>query len=268
MAVVGDKVTEASEGFVVNLTNPSNVTIADGKGVCTVTDNDLPPTLKVNSSTVIEGNAATTANFTITLSAPSVQTVTVKYATANGTATAPADYTAKALTILTFAPGETTKTVPVTIVGDTRDEVTESFKLVLSAPTNAAIALGTGTCTITDDDPAPSITISNATATEPDTGTRAVIFTVRLSAASGQTVTVKYATANGTTNPATAGMDYTAAALTTLTFLPGQTSKTIAVQANGDLLKEAHETFFVNLSAPTNATISDAQGLGTILNDD
>ena len=266
--IKGDTLDEANETFRLLLSAPTNAVISDNEGICAITDNDLPPTLKVNSLTVTEGNAATTATFTITLSAQSAQTVTVKYQTVNGTATAPADYTAKALTTLTFSPFQTTKTVPVTIVGDTRDEAVETFKLQLTAPTNATIAAGTGTCTITDNDPPPSITINNVAVAEPDTGTRALVFTVKLSAASNQTVTVKYATANGTTNPAVAGTDYTAVALTTLTFLPGQTSKTVTVQARGDLIKEANETFFVNLSAPTNAAIADAQGLGTILNDD
>ncbi|HWS99557.1 MAG TPA: Calx-beta domain-containing protein [Pyrinomonadaceae bacterium] len=266
--IKGDALDEANETFRLLLSAPVGAVISDNEGVCTITDNDLPPSLKVNSLTVTEGNAATTATFTITLSAQSAQTVTVKYQTVNGTAVAPADYTAKALTTLTFAPFQTTKTVAVTVAGDLSDEAAESFKLQLTAPTNATIAVSAGTCTINDNDAPPAITINNATATEPDSGTRALIFTVKLSAASGQTVTVKYATANGTTNPAAAGTDYTAVALTTLTFLPGQTSKTVIVQAKGDLVKELNETFFVNLSAPTNATIADAQGLGTILNDD
>lgn len=91
------------------------------------------------------------------------------------------------------------------------------------------------------------------------------VFTARLSAASGQNVTVRYATANGT---AAAGSDYTALALTTLTFSPGQTTKTVIVQVRGDTSREANETFFVNLSAAANTTIADAQGLGTLLNDD
>jgi large repetitive protein len=81
-------------------------------------------------------------------------------------------------------------------------------------------------------------------------------------------VTVKYAIAGGATNPAAAGTDYTAIALTTLTFSPGQVSKTVAVQVRGDLVKEPNETYFVNLSGAVNASIADAQGLGTIVNDD
>ena len=85
-----------------------------------------------------------------------------------------------------------------------------------------------------------------------------------LSAAYGQAVTVHYATADGT---ATAGSDYQAAS-GTLTFAAGQTSQTITVLVNGDRLAEPTETFFVNLSDPTNAFIADGQGVGTILDDE
>ena len=87
---------------------------------------------------------------------------------------------------------------------------------------------------------------------------------VSLSAASAQTVTVGYATADGT---ATAPADYSPAS-GTLTFSPGQTSKTIQVRVYGDRTAEADETFFVNLSNASGATIGDGQGVGTILNDD
>ena len=83
------------------------------------------------------------------------------------------------------------------------------------------------------------------TVTEGNSGTANAIFTVTLSAASGQTVTVDYATADGT---AIAPADYVAAALSTLTFNPGQISQTFTVQVNGDVLDEINETFFVNLS--------------------
>jgi len=90
---------------------------------------------------------------------------------------------------------------------------------------------------------------------------------VSLSAPSGKTVTVDYATANGTTNPATAGSDYIAKD-GTLTFQPGQTSKTLNVTVLGDALHEANETFFMKLSNAVNATLGDAQGIGTITDDD
>ena len=225
------------------------------------------PSLRVNNVTVTEANtgANTTATFTVSLSAASSQTVTVKYQTANGSAAATADYTALALTTLTFTPGQTTKTVGVIVRGDALDETNETFRLLLSSPTNATIAAATGTCTITDNDPPPNILISNAVVTEPDSGVVYATFNVRLSAPSGRPVSVKYVTANGT---AAAGPDYTAVPLTTLTFQPGQTLRTVRVAIVGDTGRESNETFFVNLSGAVNAVITDAQGQGTIMNDD
>jgi Zn-dependent metalloprotease len=268
VVVRGDALDEVNETFKLVLSSPVNATIAVGTGTATITDNDLPPSIRVNNVAVTEGNAAVVTNFTVSLSAPSGQVVTVKYATANGTATTPADYGAKALTTLTFLPGAISKTVAVSVAGDLLDEPSENFKLLLSSPVHATIAVATGICTITDNDAPPSVTITNATVTEPDSGVVIATFTVKLSAASGQTVSIKYATANGTSSPATAGTDYTAVPLTTLTFLPGQTTKAVTVQVKGDLIKEMNETFFVNLSGVVNATLADAQGLGTILNDD
>jgi probable HAF family extracellular repeat protein len=110
----------------------------------------------------------------------------------------------------------------------------------------------------------PTISVSDVTVTEGNTGNVAAVFTVTLSAASTQPVTVAYATANGT---ATAGSDYQATS-STLTFSPGQTSKTITILVNGDRLGEPNEIFFVNLSGPTNGIIADGRGVGTILDDE
>jgi uncharacterized repeat protein (TIGR01451 family) len=110
----------------------------------------------------------------------------------------------------------------------------------------------------------PTITIGNATVTEGHSGTTNAVFTVSLSSASDKTVTVSYATANGT---ASAGSDYVAAA-GLLTFPPGMLSQPVNVPVVGDFAFEPNETFTVNLSGPGNATILDGQGLGTITNDD
>src|SRR5262249_32288744 len=106
--------------------------------------------------------------------------------------------------------------------------------------------------------------INDATVTEGNTGTRAITFTVTLSAAYSQPVKVNYATANGT---ATAGSDYQAQS-GTLTIPAGQTTGTITVLVNGDRLAEPNESFVVNLSSPTNATIADGQGVGVIIDDE
>lgn len=110
-----------------------------------------------------------------------------------------------------------------------------------------------------------SLTISDASVVEGNSGSTNAVFTVTLSAASAQTVTVTYATADGT---ATAGSDYTTIPPTVLTFDPGQVSKSIPVAVLGDTVSESNETFFVNLSNPTSAVIADAQGVGTIVEDD
>ena len=109
--------------------------------------------------------------------------------------------------------------------------------------------------------PFATMRISDATVTEPLTGTATASFTVTLSTPNAQPVTVQYSTADGT---ATAPDDYAAASDLTLTFAPGETSKTLLIPIHGNAPAELDETFFVNLSNPTNATLDDAQGIGTI----
>ena len=134
--------------------------------------------------TVTEGDSGTVnATFTVSLSTVSGRTVTVDYATANGTATAPADYTAVPVTALSFSPGQTTRTVTVVVNGDALDEGDETFNVNLSGASGATIGDGIGVGTITDDDPLPALSINDVTVTEGDTGTVAATFTIGLSAA-------------------------------------------------------------------------------------
>ena len=266
--------------------NPSTAGTLRSYQVSTFAGGPGLPTISVNDVSVTEGAAGTTttATFTASLSAASAQTVTVSFATANGGgpkspgATAPSDYTATSGTV-TFTPGDTSEPIPVTVNGDDAVEPNEPFNLLLSNPTNATIADGTGVGTIVNDDsggggctkncppPGPGLSISDVTVTEPDAGTVVATFVVTLSPSSTGTVTVNFATANGVKYGATAPSDYLATS-GTLTFNPGETSKTIEVTVNGDTLQEANETFNVNLSGASGASISDGSGLGTILNDD
>ena len=112
--------------------------------------------------------------------------------------------------------------------------------------------------------PPPTVSIGNVSITEGNAGTKNALFPVSLSEPSAQTVQVSYATANGT---AAAGSDYVATS-GVVTFAPGVTAQTIAVQLNGNLTFEPTETFVVNLSNPVNAVLGVAQGTGTIVNDD
>ncbi len=264
VSVLGDLVDENNENYTVRLSGAANATISDSTGVGTITDDDGAPTLSVNDVTVTEGNSGSTnATFTVSLSAASGSTVTVNYATSNGTATSGSDYTA-ASGALTFNAGVTTQTFNVSVLGDLVDENNEIFTVTLSNPANAAFGDSTGVGTITDDDGAPTLSVNDVTVTEGNSGSTNATFTVSLSAASGNTITVNYATSNGT---ATSGSDYTAAS-GALTFTAGQTSQTFNVAVLGDLLDENNETYTVQLSGATNATISDSTGVGTITDDD
>lgn len=223
------------------------------------------PSLSISDATVVEGNSGTqTATFTVTLSAASASTVTVNYATANGTATAGSDYAATNGT-LTFAPGETTKTVSVTVNGDTLFESNETYFVNLSNPSNATLNDSQGLGTITNDDANPvGVRINDVSITEGNRNTRNAIFTITLTSPLSTAVTVNFATANGT---AVAGSDYNATS-GSVRIRAGRTSATVSVAVRGDRTVEADETFFVNLTSVSGTSIIDGQGVGTILNDD
>jgi hypothetical protein len=228
---------------------------------------DEVETVTIPARSVSVGDASATeggdVTFTLTLDQPAVVPVTVDYATADGTATAPADY-ASATGTATFAAGESTVTVTVGTAGDSLDESDETFTLALGNAVNATISDGTGVGTIVDNDPPPSVSIGNATVTEGNSGSTPATFTVTLSTASGQTVTVDWSTHDGT---AAAGSDYTAAS-GTVTFAAGTTTQTVSVDVLGDAVYEGNEAFTVTLSNPSNVTIADGTGDGTIVDDD
>jgi PKD repeat protein len=262
--VLGDTLDEFDETFFLNLSDATNATIAKTRSVGTILDNDEAPTLAILDKTITEGdNGTQIATFTVSLSAASAKPITVKYATADGTALAGTDYTATSGAI-TFAPGETTKTVEVQVLGDTLDEFDETFFLNILDATNATIAKTTGVGTIIDNDAPPVLTINDRTITEGDNGMMAVTYTVSLNTASGKPVTVDYTTIDGS---ATAGSDYTATN-GKLTFAAGETTKTITVQVLGDSIDEFDENFGLNLNNATNATIGKGSSMTTIIDND
>ena len=207
------------------------------------------------------GTSSMTATFTITLSQATTQTVTVHYATADGTAVAGKDYTAASGT-LTFAPGQTQQTVTITLISDPSATTNEVFDLNLSGPTNATLATTQAACTIIEPTaPAtPTLSVGNTSVTEPVNGSATATFTVTLSKASSTPVTVHFTTANGT---AVAGKDFTAAS-GTLTFAPGATTATVSVPTFYNGAATSPETFQLVLSSPTNATLGQGQGTCTI----
>jgi hypothetical protein len=215
----------------------------------------------VSPAEVEEGDSGqTNMVFTVNRFLPDPNVATVVVTTSGGTATPNTDYVSRTET-LTFAVGETSKTVTIAVKGDTTDEPNETFQLVLSNAVNATSSQSPGIGTIVDDDGPVGVSIADAIGNEGDD----ISFLVTLSATSGQTVVVSFNTAAALSgNLATAGVDYEATS-GTLTFLPGVTQQTVTVEAKGDIAVESSEVFRVLLSAPTNAVIGDGQAQGTIL---
>lgn len=254
----------AAGAFDNYIGNVDNVTIGS-TAPATTYDFEFEPTITIGDVTQVEGNAGTTNFvFTLTLSSAVSQQVSVQYATADGTATtADGDYIAATGTA-TFASNTTATTVTIQAAGDTKLEPDETLFINLTSPVGGSIVDAQGLGTITNDDPQPTITIADVTLAEGNGGTTNFNFTVALSNPSSSTITVNAATADGT---ASSAADYTAVN-TVVTFTPGTVAQTVTVAVTGDATFEPDETFFVNLSGATNATIVDNQGLGTITNDD
>ena len=219
MSSAQDILDEDDEAFAVNLSSPTNATIADGAGTGTITDNDPVPSFSINDASRTEGSAV--SGFLISLSAPSGRSVTVTYTTLDGTAKAPGDYTAKTANV-TFTPGQTSKSVSISTVQDTVDEDDETFTVRLSNPQ-------------TPRSRTPTASARSSTTTRRGRLDR------RRHALGGHRAQVhrhagsderppgqgRLRTADGT---ATAPSDY-AVASGTMTFQPGQTAKTVTINS-------------------------------------
>ena len=149
--VNGDTVDETQETFFLDISNVQNATVSSNRGTGFIVDDD-GPTISINDVSILEGNAGTkAATFTLTLSGPSVEPIAIRAITAQGTATAATDYNS-INTVVTFSPGTVTRTVDVSIIGDTNREPNETFFVDLSEPFGTTIADGEGVGTILDDD--------------------------------------------------------------------------------------------------------------------
>jgi len=242
------------------------------------------PTIRIDppNASLYEGNSDVgKATFTVTLSTASDSIVTVDYATRDSSAKSGSDYVGTSGT-LSFEPGELTKTIDVLISGDEVYEPDEIFRLSLSNPSNADLDVSGGVIkgyealfTITNDDLSqlPTIRIDppNASLYEGNSDVGKATFTVTLSTASDSIVTVDYATRDSS---AKSGSDYVGTS-GTLSFEPGELTKTIDVLISGDEVYEPDEIFRLSLSNPSNADLDVSGGvikgyeaLFTITNDD
>lgn len=270
--VVGDTRDELDEIIAVDLASPIGVVIDTSASHTehTIRDDDATPTVFFASGASTAQEAIADRTQTVQLSAASNLEVTVNYAQ-TGTAAAN-DVAVGGNGTLTFAPGETSKTIPVTVTDDQRDEANETVVLTLTTPTNATLANPqVSTLTVTDDDDPPAVTFAAATTAVAE-GDPAITIAVTLTGnVTDLPVTVDFARANSST--ATATTDFTFDTTSPLTFDPGVTTQNITVSIVDDSVAELDETLVITLSNFGNATagattthtvtISDDDCLGT-----
>jgi len=253
-----------AETFTVALSNPTaGLTISTATAGGTITDDEPVPAFTIGAASALEGGAIV---FTVTRSVDAQATQTVQFNTtiAIGDSAEIDDFTATSGT-LTFVQGQSTQTFTVQTGADAIFEVDETFTAQLSNPTGgAAVGTATATGTITNDEPVPAFSIASASAVEGDL----ITFTVTRSFDAQDTQTVVYATSAGTAAQGGPFTDYVAAG-STLTFAPGELSKTFSVLTVQDGLAEGNEAFSVTLSSPTaGAILGTSVATGTIIDDD
>lgn len=264
--ILDDGDQENIETVTLTLSNPVNASL----GVLTtatlsIIDNESTTVQFGTPSYTINENGGQAA-IQVTLSSAAAFSITVNYATSDGTALAGSDYTATSGT-LTFNPGETSKTINVAILDDSAFESNETVNLTLSNVTPGNVSLGvpsTALLTILDNEQQPTVKFSSTTYSVNENAGTANI-TVTLSAVANAPVTIDYATSAGT---ATASEDFTNT-VGTLTFNPGETSKVVTIPIANDILDEDEEVFDVQLSNPNGALLgAPFSALITILDDD
>lgn len=219
------------------------------------------PTLNISDVTVTEGDSGSVnATFDVTLSTPSDQTVIVDYFTSNGTATEPADYTAVNGPLF-FSPGQTLKTVTVPVNGDTLQEGDETFFVNLTNVTNAVIGDGQGIGTIHDNEPAIATLNFSAVSYGGIEDCGVIVVTVNRAGNTASIMSVQYATADGSASSRT---DYTASS-GTLTFGPGETSKTVPILISEDAYVEGTETASITLASAQGGAVLGSPATATIV---
>jgi hypothetical protein len=214
------------------------------------------PTVSIPATVLkpVEGNAGTTATVTLTakLDVASTATVTVAYATVDGTAKASdSDYTAKSGT-LTFAPGVTSQPITVTLKGDAKLEDLETFSVTLSAPKNAVLGNATEKLQILNDEH-PQLVLGDAVVTEGQTAS----FVPKLVQRYYQPVVFGVFTTNGT---ATAPADYSSVLVSRTIATGAKNATAVTVPTVADGVPEAGETFTVTAAGDTLAATTVATG--------
>lgn len=270
--IVRDNIFESDEGYSVVLSNPQGATLEVDTGFGTIVNDDGFPGPAIDDVSQIEGTGGTTTFvFTVSLSNPSATPVEFSVNTVDGSATAPADYTAIDPTVISFPPLLTSQQVSVSVVPDALVEEDETFQVevhpVPDRPAAGGQPLAVATGTILDDDE-PSLSVDDVSVVEgTGAGTTVAVFNVTLSASprQGEPVSLAYSTSDGS---AVAPADYASTAGNLSFSAGGPLSQTVSVPIVRDALDENDETFQLVLSDAVAATIADGTGVATILDDD
>jgi hypothetical protein len=266
VSLINDTLQEGAEAFSLALSGLVGATVLDPVGTAVIAANDEPVVSKASISIddVVVGEQDGFADFVIRLDAPTSAPLTVNYSTVGSTATNFNDFIPVS-GALTFAAGETVKTVRVQVNDDFDAEATEVFTMNLSSPSaNATIARSSATATIIDNDAPSGTPVVSINDLVVDEAAPTANFVITLDRPSAGVVSIDYATQDGA---ALAGSDYVAAS-GTLKFAPGETAKTVKVLLNNDTLHEGPETFSLALSGLVGATVLDPVGTATITDND
>lgn len=278
---INDTAIHGDKTLLLNLTNPvgTGVTIGKAQATGTIVDDEAPLVSVADVSVVEQDPGALTPTklvFTVHLSKACTEEVTLNFATADGAGSSGAhagtDYTEKHGT-LTFAPGETDKTVEVQVTNNNAysGDRTLSLNLSNAAPSGVKLPATSATGKIVEDD--LTVSVANVSVVEKDPGAATpakLVFTVVLDHASSQPITLNYATADGTgANGAVVGLDYVENH-GILTFAVGETQKTIEVEVISDNVYAGDRTMSLSLSSPNPATMTmpGTPATGTIVEDD
>ncbi len=264
--LVGDAIDEVDE-FTRFSSGGSVVTNLDNEiHTFTIVDDDgINPVISVGDASKTEGSAfSSNATVTLTRTGSTVAASSVTLSTSNGTATAGSDYTAASQTV-TFAIGETSKTVPVVVLADVVPELDETVKLTLTNPSGATIGTAKATLTIANDDgPPPIVSVADVIVTEGTGGATSATVTVTRTGSLLGSINAQVVTSAGS---ATSPADFTAAA-TIVSFAAGQASRTFTVPIVTDGIAEDPELVNLTIANTTGATIGQKTAVVRILDDD
>jgi len=258
--ILPDQVVEPNQTFTISLSHPTNA-IPGGAATVTILDDD-PPRIAFTAAEYSVDEDAGTAMVSVGLNAASGQTVSIRYATTNGTAQAGSDYEPATGQII-FAPNQTVQAIPIPIIDNDTDEPLETVELILFAPVNGVLTSpSNAVLRILDDDPPTARFSARGLNVAENSGSLGL--SVRLSKPFGETVSVDVVTSNET---AEAGLDYNPF-FTSLIFFPGQTNKPVTLTLVNDSVMENGETFAIYLQAPFNAVLDATPKASVFIRDD